>query len=240
MEPQTKQAAPADLRGRLDAIESTVVDGSYRPGPWRALVHDIRTSTRSEREAIAEQVSRVSRELHLRNRKRVLPMSTGIRLEIIAALIGASMIIAGIAMHSNALAFVGALLWMVTFEPLVKFAVGGLVGVEYDYMYLLGIEPRLKMRYGTYLAKPRLLRSLVHLSGTIGSPIAAGLAYVIVSHTLPGAAALCYGAFWILVAINVINFVLPLLGFRRVGPMPLSMSSAGSAAIEIKEGLGLD
>lgn len=42
----------------------------------------------------------------------------------------------------------------------------------------------------------------------------------------------------ILVIINVINFVLPLFAVHRIGPMPLSMTSAGSAAMEIREGLG--
>jgi hypothetical protein len=238
MEPQPKQTPPGDLRARLDAIESAVLDGSYRPGPWKALTRDIRNSMFFERAAVAEQVSRVSRELHLRKGRRVMQMSTGLRLEIIATLLGASLMVAGAAAHSNALAFVGALLWMATFEPILKLMIGRLAGVEYDYMYLLAVEPRLKMRYGTYLAKPRLVRILVHLSGTVGSPLAAFLTSWMLSHALPAAAGLCYAAFWILVAINVINFVAPLIGIRRIGPLPLSMTSAGAAAIEIREGLG--
>jgi len=112
------------------------------------------------------------------------------------------------------------------------------MGVRYDYFYLLGIEPRLKMSYGSYLARPRLLRIIVHLSGTVGSPLAAWLTYRMLSNGQPGAAAFCYGAFWVLVIINVVNFLGPLFGMQRIGPMPLSMTSAGSAAMEIREGLG--
>jgi hypothetical protein len=212
MEPEPQQPLPGDLRGRLAAIERAVDEGSYRPGPWQALVRDIRNSMFFERAPLAEDVSRVSRKLHLRKRRRRVAMNTGILLEIVAMMAGGLVMISGVAVRSNALAFLGALIWMVTFEPLIKLMFGSLMGVHYDYFYLFGIEPRLKMRYGTYLARPRLLRIIVHLSGTVGSPLAAYLTYWMLSHTLPGAAALCYGAFWVLVVINLVNFFAPLLG----------------------------
>jgi hypothetical protein len=238
MESQPQQPLPGDLRGRLAAIERTLDDGSYRPGPWRALVRDIRSAMFFERAALAEDVSRVSDKLHLRKRRRRVAMNTGILLEIVATMIGGLLMILGVGARSNAMAFLGAIFWMIAFEPLIKLMVGRLMGVHYDYFYLLAIEPRLKMRYGTYLARPRLLRIVVHLSGTVGSPLAAYLTYWMLSHSLTGAAAFCFGAFWVLVIINVVNFVASLLGMHRIGPMPLAMSSAGSAAIEIREGLG--
>jgi len=239
MEPQERQPRADDLRARLAAIEQAVDEGSYGPGAWRALIGDLRNSKLFERAALSEDVSRVSRKLHLRRHRRCVAINTGILLEIAAAIIGGLLMIAGAAARSNAAAFAGAILWMIAFEPLVKFAVGRLAGVQYDYMYILGIEPRLKMRFGTYLARPRLLRIVVHLSGTAGSPLAAYLTYWMFSQSMPVAAALCYWAFWVLVAINVVNFIAPFIGMRRIGPMPLAMSSAGSAAIELREGLGV-
>jgi hypothetical protein len=233
-----QQQTAEDLRARLAAIERAVDDGTYRPGPWSALVHDIRNATFLERAAMADEVSWVSRKLHLRKSRRRAAMNTGILLEIVATIAGGLLMILGVAARSNALAFVGALVWMFSFEPLVKLIVGRLIGVRYDYFYLLWIEPRLKMSYGTYLARPRLLRIIVHLAGTIGSPLAAYLTYWMLSYSLPLAAKLCYAAFWLLVVINVVNFIAPLLGMRRLGPMPLSMSSAGSAAMELREALG--
>jgi hypothetical protein len=112
------------------------------------------------------------------------------------------------------------------------------LGVHYDYMYLLGIEPRFKMRYGTYITRPRPFRVAVHLAGTIGSPLAAYLASWLLYPALPGAAEFCLVAFWVLVFINVFNFVAALAGIRRIGPMLLSMTSAGAAAQEIRDGLG--
>jgi hypothetical protein len=238
MEAEPQQPQAGDLRGRLAAIERAVDDGSYRPGPWHALVRDVRNSMFFERAALADDISRVSRKLHLRRPRRRVAMNTGILLEIAATIVGGLLMTLGVAAHSAALAFVGALLWMVTFEPLIKLIVGRAAGVHYDYFYLFGIEPRLKMRYGTYLARPRLLRIIVHLSGIVGSPLAAWLTSWMLSQAQPAAAALCYGAFWVLVIINVVNFILPLLGVNRIGPMPVLMSSAGSAAIEIREGLG--
>jgi hypothetical protein len=237
MEPEPQQGA-GDLRGRLAEIERALDEGTYRPGPWSALVHDIRNSTFFERAGLADDVSRVSRKLHLRKPRRRAAMNTGILLEIVATIIGGLLMILGAAARSNALAFFGALVWMLTFEPLVKLFVGRLLGVHYDYFYLLAIEPRLKMRYGTYLARPRVARIIVHLAGTVGSPLAAYLTYWILSPSLSFAATLCYGAFWLLVIINVVNFLAPLVGMRRLGPIPLSMSSAGSAAMELREGLG--
>jgi hypothetical protein len=239
METEPHQSAPDDLRARLVAIERAVDDGTYRRGPWQALVRDIRNSMFFERAALAADVSRVSRKLHLRRQRRRVSMQMGILLEIAIVIAGGMLMTLGVAARFNALAFLGALLWMAAFEPLVKLIIGRLMGVDYDYMYLLGIEPRLKMRYGTYLARPRLFRVILHLSGTIGSPLAAYLSYWMLAHSMPSAAAGCYIGFWILVAINVLNFIAPMLGVRHIGPMPLAMSSAGSAAIEIREAIGL-
>jgi hypothetical protein len=239
MESESQQPLQGDLRGRILAIERAVDDGSYRPGPWHALVHDIRNSMLLERAEVADDVSRVSRKLHLRKKRRHVPMKVGLLLEIVATSLGALVMMIGVGARSNVLAVIGALVWIVTLEPLIKVMAGSLLGVHYDYVYLLAIEPRLKMRYGTYLTRPRLFRVIFHLAGTIGSPLAAYVAYLILSHWLPVAAAFCLGAFWVLVAINVVNFVAALAGVHRVGPMPLSLSSAGSAAQEIREGLGL-
>jgi hypothetical protein len=235
---ESEQAFTGDFTGRLAAIERAVEDGSYRPGPWRALTRDIRHAMFFERAAVAGDVSRVSRKLHLRKRRRLVSVNAGILLEIFATSVGGLVMIAGVAARSNALAFFGALIWMATFEPLVKITFGTIAGVRYEYVYLLWFEPRLKMAYGTYLARPRLLRIIVHLSGTIGSPLAAYMSYWLLSHSLPRAATLCYDAFWILILINVVNFSGALFGMHRIGPLPLSMSSAGSAAAEIRERLG--
>jgi len=196
MESQPQEPLAGDLRGRLAEIERAVDDGTYRPGPWQALMRDIRNSMFFERAALAEDVSRVSRKLHLRRRRRRVAMNIGFLLEIAAIMLGSLLVMMGAVTRSNSVAFLGALFWMVAFEPIIKLMVGILMGIHYDYFYLLAIEPRLKMSYGSYLAKPRLARIIVHLSGTVGSPLAAYLTYLMLRQTLSGAAALCHGAFW--------------------------------------------
>lgn len=238
MEPDSQPGVESGLSARIAAIERAVDDGSYRPGPWQALVRDIRNSMFFERAAVADDVSRVSRKLHLRKRRRRVSINIGLLIEIAATSLGGMVMMLGVATRSNWLAFLGALIWMTTFQPLIKLMVGRAVGVHYDYLYLLAFEPRLKMKYGTYLSRPRLLRIIVHLSGTIGSPLAAYVSYFMLSHTLPTAAQYCLGAFWVLVVINVINFIVAIAGMHRLGPMPLRQSSAGAAAAEIREGLG--
>ena len=227
-----------DLSGRLAAIEHAVDNGSYRPGPWQALTRDIRNSMFFERAAVSDDVSRVSRKLHLRKPRRRVSMNAGLLLAIVGINLGGLVMIVGVGMRSNLLSFLGALFWMVTFQILVKAAVGRAMGVHYEYLYLLAFEPRIKMKYGTYLSRPRLLRNILHLSGTIGSPLAAYLSYFLLSHTLAIAGDFCLGAFWLLVVVNVVSFVAAIAGMHRLGPLPLSLSSGGSAAYEIREGLG--
>jgi hypothetical protein len=41
-----------------------------------------------------------------------------------------------------------------------------------------GIEPRLKMKYGSYVAAPRWARTLLHLAGTLGYAFGALLGWI--------------------------------------------------------------
>src|SRR5260370_22664513 len=136
MESESQQPLEGDLRDRILAIERAVEEGSYRPGPWHALVHDIRNSMFFERAAVADDVSRVSRKLHMRKRRRRVSMNVGLLLEIAATSFGGLLMIVGVGARSKVLAIIGALVWMVTFEPLIKLMAGSLLGVHYDYVYL--------------------------------------------------------------------------------------------------------
>src|SRR5271170_5673134 len=120
MEPDSQSMPGDDLSGRLAAIEHAVDNGSYRQGPWQALVRDIRNSMFFERAAVADDVSRVSRKLHLRKPRRRVSMNAGLLMEIAATTLGGLVMMLGVSMRSNWLAFLGALIWMVTFQPLIK------------------------------------------------------------------------------------------------------------------------
>src|SRR5262249_38713708 len=140
--------------------------------------------------------------------------------------------------QSNLLVIVSAVIWTIAFQPLLKVAVGYLLGVRYQYAYLYGVEPRFKMCFGEYLAQPRYARLLLHLSGTVGSPLGAWLPTLFVDPSLRIAVYVCWGLFWSVVAINVAGFVAVLTGVRaRIGPVSLRDSSGGAAALELREAL---
>ena len=155
---------------------------------------------------------------------------------MLALLVG-TLIIFAIQNHSNLLAIIAAGIWTMTFQPLVKIAVGYMLGVEYEYAYLYNLEPRFKMRFGEYIAALRWARILLHLSGTIGSPLGVWLVMVCLPSDLRIAIDVCLAIFWIVIAVNVASFVVALAGVRKIGPMKASASSSGVAALELREAL---
>ena len=135
------------------------------------------------------------------------------------------------------LAILAAGILAMTFQPLVKIGLGYLLGVGYEYVYFNGAEPRFKMRFGDYLAAPRWARILLHLSGTLGSPLGVWLVQICLPSDLRIAAYVCWVVFWILVAVNAVGFLVALAGVRKLGPMKASASSGGVAATELREAL---
>jgi hypothetical protein len=231
--------AREQIRDRIAEIERQIEEKRYHPGPWERLLKDARALPREEREALKEEISRVSSKLHRRDGKRMLSLTTGMVAEAALTLLGGILIIFAIHNHSNVVAIIAAGIWTMTFQPLVKIAVGYLLGVEYEYAYLYNMEPRFKMRFGDYLAAPRWARILLHLSGTIGSPLGAWLAMVCLPSDLRIAIDVCLAIFWIVVAVNVAGFIVALAGVRKLGPMKASASSSGVAALELREALEL-
>jgi hypothetical protein len=226
------------LTERIAAIERALEANSYRPGPWMRLVADVRALPQSDRVPLVEDLSRVSRRLHLRNAKYTMSASTGYVIEAVFAVIGAILLGIGLHKESNVLVVIATVIWVVAFQPLIKVGVGQLFGIGYEYAYLYGIEPRFKMRFGEYLALPRYARLVLHLSGMIGSPLGAVLPIAFMGSSLWVARDVCWLLFWVLVATNVVTFGGVLTGtLTRVGPMRLADGSGGAAAIELREAL---
>jgi hypothetical protein len=159
----------------------------------------------------------------------------GVGIELAATAVGGGLLAVGLHHRSNAAVIVAALIWITTFEPLVKVSVGWLLGIRYDYAYVRGIEPRFKMRYGTYFAAPRAVRVVLHLAGTIGSPLSAWLVGRLARPTLPLAGTVCTVAFWAVVAFNALLFFAALAGFRHLGRTRLNVSSGGVAGAELRD-----
>jgi hypothetical protein len=236
------QSQAVAVSDRIAAIERAVDAGTYAPGEWTRVVQAVRTLSIDDRCGLADDLSRVSRKLHQRSHRRLVSVRAGYAAEIAFALVGAIVLIFGVRNRSNLLVIAAALIWVTAFQPLVKVGVGYLLGVGYECAYLFaGVEPRFKMRFGEYLARPRYARLLLHLAGMIGSPIGAWLPTVFVpSGSLRIATYACWTIFWFVVAINAGSFVAMLTGWRsRVGPIRLADGSGGAAAIEVREALEL-
>jgi hypothetical protein len=136
---------PGSLRDRLATIEAALDHGDYKPGPWRRIVDELRDSPQAERAALASDVSRVSRKLHLRERRRTVGVVGAILLEGLAGTLGGLLIAAAFTHRSTLEALVGMALLVTSLEPLIKLSAGTALGVEYDYAYLYGgVEPRFK------------------------------------------------------------------------------------------------
>ena len=226
-----------ELRERLLMIERALDAGEYRPGRWTAFLRAARAQSRPVRQALAEDVSRVSMKLHRRHPIRTCAVGTAVGIEVAATVAGGALLWLGLVTASNAAAIMAVVIWITTFEPLLKVTVGLLLGVRYDYAYLGGIEPRFKMRYGTYLAASRPVRILLHLSGCVGSPLAAWVVGRLARVRLPVAASVATGFFWTIVAVNAGLFLAGLAGVERVGTFRVSLSSGGTAGAELHEGL---
>jgi hypothetical protein len=82
---------------------------------------------------------------------------------------------------------------------------------------------------------PRWKRIALHFAGTIGSLLALCLVHRLALPELPGTAAICQVAFWIVAGMNGVPFLAGLAGLRHLGPVgPVNSTSGGAAAIELR------
>jgi hypothetical protein len=227
------------IRQRLEKIEQDLHSGRYQPGQWDALIRQVRSASADLRCALSEDLSRVSRSLHLRFGRRTFPLANGIAGELFATALGGALLRFAFVARSSTAAVAAVFIWVATFQPLLKVLVGTVLGVRYEYAYLLGVEPRFKMQFGTYVAVCRWKRIALHISGMVGSPLAAALIAMIVRGRLPVAAAVSWAVFWLVAAVNVLMMIAALGGIRRVGPLRTADGSGGAAGLELREALGL-
>ena len=121
------------------------------------------------------------------------PFWVGLVLEAIGTAAGVALLQLGLARAHTGLAIASSIILTITLQPPIKLAAGYLLGVRYSHFFFFGIEPRFKMRYGTYLSAERWRRVLLHLSGTVGSPLAFWWVALRTEATLSRASAICWG-----------------------------------------------
>ena len=232
---QSGPVSPPELQAQLAAIEAALERGDYKPGPWQKLTDELRNRDQAERAALTDDLTRVSRKLHLRRHRYTMSVLSGVLLEALAGILGGILIAAGVVSTSNSLAIVGMLLWVACFEPLLKLGVGTALSVQYDYAYLYGgVEPRFKPSFGSYLALTPLKRVVLQISGMVGSPLGALVASQIAGTSLPAARVVSWVVFWIVVLMNVGGIAAELAYVRRIGPIRIPEGSATMAIVELR------
>lgn len=225
----------SDLTGRLDDIESQLDDGTYQAGPWADLLRAAQRRDQAERRSMTDDVSRVSDKLHHRNHPVTLPLSVGLLIELLGTAVGLIALEIGLRRSRPGWVLAAGMILTVTWQPLLRVAAGYLMGIRYSYCFLRGVEPRVKMQYGTYLAATQWRRVTLHLAGTVGSPLAFCWVAVHAAEDLPDVAKICWLLCWTLVAVQVVMFIVVLAGARRHGPLGgAHLSSGGSVARELR------
>ena len=229
MEPGTT----TDLQEKLARIEQQLEAGTYQKGPGAAFLRAAEGRTPSDLAPLADDISRVSDKLHRSDGKRTLPFPIGMVLEVAATVVGFGILGVGLRDASVGAVALATAILVTTFQPLLKVGVGTLMGIRYSYAYLWGIEPRFKMRFGTYLATGRWRRVALHLSGTIGSPLALLSISILARDSMPVTSDILGALFYVLVAFQAVLFAAVLGGVRTVPFVGLlRMTSAGAAALE--------
>lgn len=219
-------------RDRLAEIRAAIEAGQYRKGMWQRFVADASRMDIAAREAIADDVSLTSRQVHGLNGFPVAPFAVGLGVELALLLVGIGLLVSG-----NLLLTLGGLAALaLALQPLIKILVGLCVGIRYDYVYLWYFEPRFKMRYGTYLAAAPMARVLFHLAGSLGTPLAmlsGALAFALQNHMM---AYVCLLFAVIAGLMQVGAFVAEWLGVRHIGKHRLAyLTSPATAAFELKQ-----
>jgi hypothetical protein len=218
-----------DLGHELETIEDALRQGVYRGGPWSRFVTEASQRPRAERRAIVEDVNRVSELLHRRHRRPEVGLIVGSLVAIAAVAAGVVLIELGRNGDGSQLV-AGAVLLVIAVQPLIKTCSGLLAGIRFSGVYLRGVEPRVKLRFGTYLAAPVGSRIVFHVAGTVGSPAAAAWASWRAAGIDTAGVAIAL-AFWMLVAIQLVTLTLGLIGR---GQRLTRASSGGMAGREIR------
>lgn len=156
-------------------------------------------------------------------------------LEGLAGTLGGLLIASALTRRSTLEALVGMALLVTSLEPLIKLSTATALGVEYDYAYLYGgVEPRFKMKFGSFLKLSPLRRALVQLAGTPGSMLGALIAADLLTPALPAAGIVSWIVFWLVLALNAGGLIAELAGVRRLGPIRVPPYSATALVDELR------
>ncbi len=225
----------SNLEQLLAEIEDALDSNTYSRGRWQVFLERAATASPDELVPLERSITRVSEKLHQRTSPSTMPFERALAVEILASL-GGFAILTVAASTGSAVGFVAAAVCLVvTLQPILQVATGMAFQLAFAYAYLWGVEPRFKLKYGTYLAAPRWKRVSYHVSGMLGSPFAWLIVAVVARPSNP----ILSGVLWWLavahMAFVVGQFLLALAGVRRVPLLGLlRLGSGGAAAWELR------
>lgn len=220
------------IRQRLADLDAALDEGRYRKGMWQRLLRDAARLPSGDKPAIAGMLDIVSRKLHGRNGYPRAPFSVAFIAEIVLLAAGVALL----SSPSSMLILPGTAAIAVSLQPTTKVVAGLLLGVRYDYAFLWYIEPRFKMRYGTYFLLGPARRVLFHLAGSIGTPIAMYVGFACLSDISPILAYVCLAFAAVALLMQVGAFLAQWMGVDRVAGFRLAtLTSPATAAFELKQ-----
>lgn len=223
---------PGDsLKKELAEIEQSLDQGNYKIGQWQRFLGHVCDLEPTEVASIESDITRVSNKLHRRHHYFEIPFVPGLIAEACVTLIGF------IALFGDDpfIILSGVVLLAIGLQPTIKISVGMLLGIRYSYVYLLNVEPRFKMRYGSYMMIPQQKRILYHLSGAVGTPAAMLFGYLVFKVDFLLLANACMVFFMLAALMQVGAFTAVWFGYRKIGGYVLTnLTSPATAAAELK------
>ncbi len=227
--------AGCELRGELLTVAEALKENRYRAGLWQRFVSTARLAPATARAELAPQITAVSQLVHSQRRPKVYPLGLFSAVETLIMLAGVAALVSGLGNGGAVLLLLAAILLAASLQPLVKGVMGRLLGIRFSYGYVMGIEPRYKLAFGTYLAAPPARRIAYHLSGTVGSVLGLCIVGAASLSTHPALGAAILGLAGAMAAIQCVFFVAVLLGNGRLPLIgQVRFTSAGAAAEEVR------
>ena len=218
------------LEDELLEIERKLDSGDYRIGTWQRVVANASQDEVAQDESLQEILTRVSNKLHRRNGFIEAPHWVGVAGETFVLIVS----LAGAMADDVIIRVAAALALVLCLQPVLKLVAGSVVGVRYAYVYLWYIEPRFKMRYGTYLPLNKWRKVFFHFTGSLGTPLALLIGWQVLGDA-PLIAMLFLIGCVVTTIMQVMAFVAYWFGIRKVGPFLLSnLTTPATLARELK------
>ena len=155
-----------------------LLENNYSAKEFRDIVNRVKKE-RINDDALLGQIENVSLGRFREKVSFTLSVPAGNLLESVITI---AAVVMAFQISSDWMLYFSTLVLMTTLHPLSHYLTGSLFGVRFTHYYLNGparIEPTLRIDYSSYLKTPGRKRSLMHVSGVIGTLAAPLVAAVI-------------------------------------------------------------